>query len=392
MKKILYLYHTSSIGGGSYCLLNILRELDKTKYLPTVILRNNGPLVNELKAMGITVYFLPQMRTVPYNCSAFTPSKIIDISFIIRSLKKFSHLLYLIDPDIVYINTMMLYPYLHTAKKHKKKTIIHIREHWAENTHRIQRGIAKSNIIKYADRIIAINSYSASMFCDAKMKPTIVYDWIDLSSRYQKISLNQIFKEDTSGLKVFMYIGGMQKIKGALQVFSTFYNIKRSDYRLLALGLDQNVKTSYIRRMIKWILKKTGFPTYSDKVLNLIHQDSRIKCIPSTYYIKDLYDQVYCVISYFTIPHANLSLAESIIEQTANFAARNPESLEYSKNEKLAILFKENDINDFRNKFINIESYYSILKSSLKTDSYYIRNMFNKDNNIQNLNQVYESI
>ena len=29
MKTILYIYHTSVIGGGSYCLLNILKTADK---------------------------------------------------------------------------------------------------------------------------------------------------------------------------------------------------------------------------------------------------------------------------------------------------------------------------------------------------------------------------
>ena len=67
MKKILYIYHTSAIGGGSYCLLNILKEIDRTLYTPSVMLSSDGPLVDEIRTMGIDVYIFPYIYSVPYN-------------------------------------------------------------------------------------------------------------------------------------------------------------------------------------------------------------------------------------------------------------------------------------------------------------------------------------
>ena len=72
MKTILYVYHASNIGGGSYAMLNVIKALNRDEYRPVVLLKSEGALVEELKAMGIDVYFLPLINTVPYNRSLFT--------------------------------------------------------------------------------------------------------------------------------------------------------------------------------------------------------------------------------------------------------------------------------------------------------------------------------
>lgn len=252
MKSILYLYHTSAVGGGSYCLLNILKTVDRALFKPIVLLKENGPLVDEIKQLNIPVYYLNKMSTVPYNCSTFTPKKIRNALNIIYSLRAYTKLLEELKPDIVYLNTMMLYPYLRPAKKHGRKTIIHIREHWPKGEHHIQREIALNHIDQYADHIVAINQYSASMFAFSNKPKTIVYDWIDLSYRYEECPLSSIFNEDMSGKKVYLYMGGMQVIKGTLQVINAFTeSIHDSSARLLVMGVKEGAYNVGWRKNIK---------------------------------------------------------------------------------------------------------------------------------------------
>ena len=92
MKKILFVYHVSSIGGGSYCLLNILKSLDRTVVKPYVLLCNNGPLVDEIRKLHIDVHFLPEMRTVPYKSSTLTIGALLNAYHIIHSFKAFKHI------------------------------------------------------------------------------------------------------------------------------------------------------------------------------------------------------------------------------------------------------------------------------------------------------------
>lgn len=67
MKTILYVFHCSTIGGGSYCLLNVLKNLDRSQYKPVVLLATQGSLVEEINKLGIDVHFLNDLDSVPYN-------------------------------------------------------------------------------------------------------------------------------------------------------------------------------------------------------------------------------------------------------------------------------------------------------------------------------------
>lgn len=394
MKTILYVYHTSTIGGGSYCLLNILKSIDKSYMRPVVLLKENGPLVSEIIKLDIPVYFLSTLSTVPYNVSILTLKKLINTYKLITSLSRYKKLLREINPDIVYINTMMLYPYLRRAKEFGISTIIHIREHWSEGEHKWQRNMALNYIDKYADHIVAINSYSASMFNFSSKSKTIVYDWIDLSCRYKEMPLSKIFNEDLTEKKVYLYMGGMQPIKGAYEIVSTFsQSILDPNARLLVMGFSgpQGYSKRW-RDRLKKILSCIGWVAYSEKVMQVIKADSRILCIPSEYMINHIIQQAYCILSYFTIPHANLSLAESIILGTPSIAADTEESQEYSLNGQLACLFRINDIEDFKKKIQQFDVIRPFLLKKIAAHSCEISEKFNPVINSKKLNSIYKSL
>lgn len=389
MKKILFVFHTSTICGGSFCLLNILRALDRRQFCPLVVLQGYGPLVDEIKKLGIEVYYVDKLRIVPYNTSLLIPSNLLSIYHIVCSFGPFKKLLLKIKPDIVYINSMMIYPYLRIVKSAGFKSVIHIREHWPEGQHRFQRRMALSHISKNADKVIAINKYSASMLAGYGREVPIVYDWVDMKNRFDGTRLCDIFGEDTSSKKVLLYIGAMQKVKGALEVVSVFHNdLNNEDYRLLIMGINSSYHSVGLMRYIKNFLRKFGIKTYSQKVLDIINSDKRIKCIDGKYLIGDILKQTYCVVSYFTIPHANLGLAESIICRTLSVAAKNDEASEYSLDGELAILYKENDIDSFRSSLCGIEEARAAVVDRINEKAYIVESMFDPSRNIGILHKV----
>lgn len=389
MKTILYVYHASNIGGGTYCLLNMIKALDRKAYRPIVLLGSEGPLVAELKALEVDILFISTITTVPYNKSLFTLHNIMRIMRIVQSLKLFCHILHKIKPDIVYLNTMMLYPFLRIAKKNGIKTVIHIREHWPENQHCIQRKLAISQIRKFADQVIAINSYSASMIEDKTHRVNIVYDWIDLSKRYENRPYSKIFNEDCSHKKVYLCTGGYDNIKGTLEVVRAFSSVvKDNNSRLLLLGNKPTIKTNRLRKFLFINSQKT----YIEELDKAISADDRIKMIPNTYFIKHIYEQAYCVLSYFKIPHANLALAENIILHTPVIAAENAESLEYSAEGELAVLYEENNYNNFKEQLKAFDSIEPSLKKKLREKSHQVEKMFNPETNIKKLEEIYQKL
>jgi len=391
-KRILYIYHSSQIGGGSYCLYNIIEKLDKDKYQPIVLLKSKGPLCEKLEQIGALVHLESSISTVPYNRSILNITIIKRLFFLILSFNKLKKLIIQLHPDIVYINTMMMYPYLKIAKKLNIKTIIHLREHWPKNEHGFQYKIAKNHIEKYADKIVAINKTSALMV-NAVLNTTIVYDWIDFSGRDEKKSFEQIFGEEYKALKIYTYTGGIDPIKGTMQVISTFSNsIADENARLLILGADTKLSYAGFRGTIARYFAIFNYDTYSNKVKKKILNDNRIVCIPSSYNIKQIIEQSYCILSFFTIPHANLILAESIFLGQIVIAASTPEAIEYSNNGQSAVLYEMNNLVDFARKIKDLSNNYDTFIEKAKNGIEHNKLLFDPVRNSSLLNNVYKTL
>ena len=279
MKRILFVHHVSVVGGASYCLLSIIKELDRNKFLPIVLLRDDGPLVEELKKLNVEVLFCPSLTIYPYNKSLYRKRILISLFNLFQSINDFETVVTNCRPDIVYFNNTFLFPYLKVTKKFGIKSVIHIREHWPENQHQKQFRFVQKRVLEMADRIIAINNYSAKMISPDLKNISVVYDWIDLEQRYEYMPFDTLFGEDSSKLKVFLYTGGLISYKGAYEVLKSFSNkIKDDNCRLLVLGFTKEFSGKGFKGWIKSLLLKMGLPTYEYKVKAIAQADNRIVC------------------------------------------------------------------------------------------------------------------
>lgn len=387
MTRILFVYHVTSVGGGSYCLLSILKAIDRTFFEPMVLLPQKGPLCDEIEKLGIEIVYFHSLVLYPYNKSLFKWRTLSTLRKIQRCQKGFAEVVRRVSPDIVYMNTMMLFPYLKTTKECGCKTVIHVREHWPLNEHKRQLEWARKCVYQYADKMIAINRYSASMF--PLKEATIVYDWIDMEARRGGPALKDLLGEESANKKVYLFTGGLQPIKGTIEVVETFtHHILGADKRLLVLGVDSAMDWNGVRGKVKKILSQLGYKTYKEKVVNICKRDDRIICVPSFYNMTDLLEEVTGNISYFTIPHANLALAESIILCKPAVAAETDESLEYSCEGDLAVLFKLGSKNDFVNAWISLDQTSKNLEKELKNNSQKVADKFSPTRNANVLNNA----
>lgn len=376
-RSILFIHHVAAIGGGSYCLLNLIRSLDRDLYDPSVLLGEDGPLAVELRKEDIPLDILPEMMPLPYNKSLWRRSCIQRYLGQNRSLKAFERYLAAHPEfDIVYLNNMLLCPYLRIAKDNGRKTVIHIREHWSKGEHPLQFLYVHSMIEKWADRIIAINRYAASRFDAVRTKTEVVYDWIDMNDRYEFMPYSSIFGYDTSGLKVFLYVGGLNPIKGIHEIVEVFHRSAGNDCRLLIVG--NNPVNSPARPM--------------RKTCETINADSRIRCIPSTYKIRHLIEQAYCTVSFFTVPHANLFLAESLICKIPAIAAMTEEAYEYSESGTLAALFPFKSKRAFARAMQMSDAEYDALKARVVASSDKVAGLFDRQRNLSCWHEAIKDI
>lgn len=389
-KRILFMHQSSSIGGGSYCLLNLVKVLNKNIWEPVVALKKNGPLQDELRKIGVDVVFFPQMTGVPYNLS-LSLRNLWTYWKVFRSEKACENLLQRERIEVLYLNNMMIAPYLRPAKRVGIKTVMHVREHWPLNEHKRQLEWIRNIVYLYCDKLIAINHYSASIF--PGKHSTIVYDWINMSNRYKKMPLNEIFGHDMSGKKVLLYTGGKSDIKGPDYIVDAFTKYVRSDdYCLLMLGCESFLDTGW-RHKVKYFLTYLGYKYWGLEIQKKVDSDNRIKGICGIYELNHLVDQSHCFVSYFRIPHANLALAENIILNKPCIAADTEEAREYSGNGKFACLVSPiNDGEIFAEKLLCFLEEIEKWRKAAQTGSIEVAMMFDVKENADRFNKVIDCL
>ena len=389
MKKIMYVYHVSTIGGGSLCLYRIIESLDRSKYEPVVLLKSPGPLYDKLINMNVKVVIEKSITTIPYNKSLISFNSIKSYFFSIISILKIYYWIKEEKIDILHINTMMLYFYSIPAVALNKKVVLHLREHWPIGEHRFQFQFARLIINKYSTKIVAINKTSAKILNLLK-KTEVIYDWVDFSKKNKKVILPED-KIDLSKDKSFLFLGGYQKIKGAYEVLFTFSKkIKNKSVKLLFVCSEsKEFSNKGLKGIIKNILRKIYLPVLSDKIKIILQNDDRIICIPHTENIKSLYKSTNCVVAFPTIPHAILPIAECIILGIPVISVDTQEAREYSNKGKSAILVQMNNIVSLKKAMIEFINNETVYKLNTMKSSTIVRAKFDKNKNSAALNKLY---
>ena len=126
MKTILIIHQSAELYGSDKTMLYFLSELDKTKYLPIIVLPFDGPLKNELEKNNIKVVIAPVLKI--YR-KMFTPKNIFKfIKEYYEGIKALDILNKEYEFDLVYTHTLAALIGILFAKKRKIKHLWHVQE------------------------------------------------------------------------------------------------------------------------------------------------------------------------------------------------------------------------------------------------------------------------
>lgn len=127
--NLLIISHSSGHGGAEYSLLDLLKNINKEKFNPIVILPTKGPLEEELKKLNINYYCRFIDLWIPFS-NVFGVKHLISFCKGLRGrLWSISHLIEQHNIDIIYTNTITPIDGALAAKKHNIPHIWHIREY-----------------------------------------------------------------------------------------------------------------------------------------------------------------------------------------------------------------------------------------------------------------------
>ena len=126
MKTILIIHQSAELYGSDKTMLYFLSELDKTKYLPIIVLPFDGPLKIELEKNNIKVVIAPVLKL--YR-KMFTPKNIFKfIKEYYKGIKILNALNKEYKFDLVYTHTLAALIGILFAKKRNIKHLWHVQE------------------------------------------------------------------------------------------------------------------------------------------------------------------------------------------------------------------------------------------------------------------------
>jgi glycosyltransferase involved in cell wall biosynthesis len=171
-RRVLYVNNGADIYGASRCLIRLLQALDRTRFLPLVLLPEDGPLRQRLEALGVEVVFHPRLSVITrrvfrsWRLLIFFLEFPASVFFLWRLIRRRKI-------DLVHTNTgVMVSPGL-AAKLAGVPHVWHIRD-WFQEFRSVWKPYS-SYILWSSDAVIAISKAVAGQFADAS-KVTVIYD------------------------------------------------------------------------------------------------------------------------------------------------------------------------------------------------------------------------
>lgn len=183
--KVLYISHSANLYGAEQSLLLLLKELDRERFFPVVVLPKDGPLKQAIEALSIPVEIVPSL--LPW----FTRRKGIQkllyhlaiIPFILLSCWQLRRVVYSYNIDLIHTNSLVIISGGLIAKFLKRPHIWHVREIVEPHSpYHFLFGpcAALAIVLSLSDYVIAISKAVANAFyrCHETSKVTLVYNGV----------------------------------------------------------------------------------------------------------------------------------------------------------------------------------------------------------------------
>lgn len=309
--KILFVHHTTGWGGSANSLINLICSLDHTKYDPEVLLIKNSIIADKLAKNKIkysiaeSKFYKKYYNFFPhseagylkmyqiYNFIKLSILWILSYSiFAKRELSKHSY-------DIVHLNSSVLTDWLAPAKK-RGKVVIHIREPFRKGKIDFLHYFFKSQIGKYADKIIAISNDNAKRI-NIDYKTTVMYNYSDVHPNLPNSS--------SYSSKKVLYLGGSSSSKGFYTLVDALDYLDKDIIVYFGGHFSKREKSKKILKEIYMLIfsKERKRNTAIEKIKN--HHNAVFLGIIDdiNYYL----NEVCCLVSPFCVPHFSRPVIEA---------------------------------------------------------------------------------
>ena len=180
--NVLFLHSSSELYGSDRSLLNIVKSIDKNKFVVHVILPCEGPLVDEMRK-------IPDIRITIYEIAVLRRKNLSLVG-----MKRYAHdyrksIKYLREYiktnkiDVVDVNTAVVFPGPVAAQKEKIKCVWHIREIISNP---LENHVISWMMEHYADYIVANSKETGKALLVNQEKVRVIYNAVEQQKDVEK--------------------------------------------------------------------------------------------------------------------------------------------------------------------------------------------------------------
>lgn len=310
MKKILFIHHATGWGGAPINMINIINNFDPRTFRVEVLLIKDSVVSDKLREFGIKCHVTKSKFYRYYSYFQHTETNYVKWYHLFRFFKLIicwvlsrfyfaSQELERFDYDIVHLNSSVLTDWLGPAQK-KGKVVFHVQESFRRGYVDLLSSFFRTQMIKYANCIIAISQDNARRI-DVPDKTKVIYN-------YAKIPQYEPPHESYHSKKV-LYLGGASKIKGFYTLVEALKYLDRDVqvYFCGNFGL-QNRTSKGIKNIIK---RLTGRGLKMQNAIKKMRNSTNAIELGMIHNVDHYLDEVCCLVSPFSLPHFSRPVIEA---------------------------------------------------------------------------------
>jgi len=389
LKKVVFVQHSSSIGGASWCLYEILLNLDRSIVEPHVVLYKNGPLHKKISDLGIPVTILSNLEIFPVyerKGAILGIARFLRFLFFYRlSYKAFFDYCSKTCPDTVYLNSSGILSLAWPAKASGVNTVLlHNREHWEPHGIMRFKTPLKNWFVKhFVTKLFHITEAGIKQFGDFNIS-IVVRDWPSFDDK-TNLNVREFIGLDSSK-SIILVPGGMQSIKGSKDVLEALSKMKLSHNVVVIVLGCKPIKLSWWKSILKFLLNRG---IYEDRIARMSKIDKRIYLLPPTQKMKAFIQSSCVVVCPFRIPHASKAALEAQYLNRPVILYDNVEASEYVLDGKTGIITPTGDILKLANSLDKYVASDGAFNNNLGSD--FVQSKFHKSDSLKILNKYFQN-
>jgi glycosyltransferase involved in cell wall biosynthesis len=268
-KRILYVQHAGAMGGSAMSLLYLVQGLDRARFEPVIALIRPTPELTDLYTRaGVQVIPWPGIPTFEHTTLLSTrlgrPTSWLPAIDLVRNwrraLPRTRELLAEVRPDLVHLNSAVLYPMARALAALQAPFVWHVREPPAKGLVGVRRRIIAHAMIALPREIFFLSEAEKEQWIEGA-PGCVLPNFVDLQ-RFAPMDRKQARRE--LGLPedapIVLYVGGLAVVKGIFPLLKALAIVRgrRPDLLCLMPGAAAEASTRLLSRVGRVVIRAAG--------------------------------------------------------------------------------------------------------------------------------------